>query len=118
MSGNVVIEELEQQLNILQYQGDTLFTKILRSLDNPYSGDELNKDAEELRKTLSTIQEGFQRSLLNNIRVQKTVSDTNVETPLDELVKLCNEQINTAHNEIEKLKKSTTVCRTRVVDIL
>ena len=37
---------------------------------------------------------------------------------LEELIKACNEQISTNHLEIEKLRKNTNFCITRLIDNL
>ncbi len=72
-------------------------------------------DYTEIVKQIEELNHIFEEELLNSITIPSTSIEEQLQTPesLEDLIKKCNEQINTSHSELERLKKSLAFCETR-----
>lgn len=82
----------------------------------------LTGESENITKNSNTIQDEFQRGLLTNMRIPKidpfvvAAEGNTVVENIEDLIKVCNEQISTTHAEIERYKKSTNFCISRLLE--
>jgi hypothetical protein len=99
-------------------------------MDTPYYPDEAERDMDKIMKQLQIVQGSFQvltsihilltkvnalqKGMLNNLKVPTTQEFGQETESMEQLIRKCMDQSASLHAEIDKIKKATLFCSTRI----
>jgi len=120
------IDVLLKQLEVLQQQVNAFFEKIRAAVEEPYHCADALADKEEILKSYYTLREALEKSGLMNIPItlappadpsqSAPISEPPTTESLEQMTKRLQEQIQTSHGNIERIRKSAAFVQSRLVD--